>query len=224
MSAVGNVIRAEWFRLLHKRRLYLLAGLYWLLLPLIVLVVAVIIYANVGGSFVNQEGELDAIFQAVASPFGMVRLMLAGPAFMSPTFYIIAVTIIAALLIGDERTQNMWKTVLVVQPDRWAVMTGKVVTAMLVLGALLLGGAVAGLLFGTVGSLLLPVSFATGTWGSLALSYLVQWLQLLAPVLLAFLLIGGAFRGVRCGACPLPTASTRGHLHGHKHRARTQTS
>ena len=184
-----NVARAEWFKLWRKRRIYILAGLYWVIAPILILVVARIIFGNVGGSFVNEEGIVDATMQELTSPFGLARLLLVGPGYMSPTFYIVCVTLIAALLIGDERSQNMWKTVLVVQPNRVAVLTGKVIVAMLALGVLLFGAALAGGLFGAVGTLFLPTAVGGGAWGELLGLFLLQWAFLLAPVLLAFLLI-----------------------------------
>lgn len=189
MNAVLNVVRAEWFKVWRKRRLYLLAGLYWLIAPILILVVARVIFGNVGGSFVNQDGIVDATLQQLTSPYGLARLLLVGPGYMSPTFYIVCVTLVAALLIGDERSQNMWKTVLVVQPNRVAVLAGKVIVAMLALGVLQFGAALAGALFGAVGALFLPTTVSGGAWGELLGLYFIQWAFMLAPVLLAFLLI-----------------------------------
>ncbi len=184
-----NVVRAEWFKMWRKRRVYVLAALYWVVLPVLVLIVARTLFVNLGDSFANDAGTVDGAMQQLASPFGMARLMLVGPSFMSPTFYIVAVTLVAALLIGDERSQNMWKTVLVVQPSRVAVISGKIVVAMLTLGTLLLGAALSGALFGALGTLFLPTAVGGGEWASLIGLYLTQWAFLLAPVLLAFLLI-----------------------------------
>lgn len=188
MNALANVIRAETFKVLRKRRLYILAALYWFLLPVLVLVVARVVHVNLAGSFANDGGTVDQGLQLFASPVGIARLALAGPAFTSPTLYIVAVTLLAALLIGDERSQNMWKTVLVVQPKRWAVLAGKIVVMMGALAALMLGAAVFGFLFGAVGTTFLPTDFS-GAWPPLVGLYLLQLAQLLAPVLLAFLLI-----------------------------------
>lgn len=189
MSAVLNVVRAEWFKVTHKRRMYILAGLLWVVLPVLALVIARIIFANLGSSFVNEQGDVDTIMQQLVGPFGMARLLLVGPGYMSPTFYIVAVTLVAAMLIGDERSQNMWKTVLVVQPSRVAVMTGKVIVAMLALGVLMLGALVFGALFGALGTLFLPTTISGGAWSSLLGYYIIQWAFLLAPVMLAFLFI-----------------------------------
>lgn len=189
MSAVLNVVSAEWYKVTRKRRLYILAGLLWVIIPVLALIIARIIFANFGSSFINEQGDVDAIMQQLVGPFGMARLLLVGPGYMSPTFYIVAVTLVAALLIGDERSQNMWKTVLVVQPSRVAVLTGKVIVAMLALGALMLGAMASGALFGAIGTLFLPTTIAGGEWGTLLGYYLTQWAFLLAPVMLAFLLI-----------------------------------
>lgn len=189
MRAVLLTVRAEWFRVWRKKRLYLLAGLYWLLLPALALLIARAVNANLRGAFADQGGGAEALLQALASPFGLARVMLTAPALMSPSFYLICVTLIAAVLIGDERSHGMWKNVLVVQPSRWAVLTGKALTAMLCLGVLLLGACLAGALFGLLGGSLLSVSATGGEWGALIPLYLAQWAFLVTPVLLAFLLI-----------------------------------
>lgn len=188
LASIANVVRAEGFKVLRKRRVYVLAALYWVVLPVLVLVTARVLHVNLAGSFANDVGSVDQALQTFASPFGMVQVALAGPAFMSPTMYIVAVALVAALLIGDERSQNMWKTVLVVQPNRWAVLIGKIAVAMGTLGALMAGGALAGAAFGAIGTTFLPTTFA-GAWGSVLGLYLMQWAMLLAPVLFAFLMV-----------------------------------
>ncbi len=193
-----NVIRAETFKVLRKRRLYVLAGLLWVLLPVLALVVARVLFVNLSRSFANEAGTIDQALQAFASPLGLARVALAGPAYTSPTLYIVAVTLIAALLIGDERSQNMWKTVLVLQPARWAVMTGKVVVAMATLAALMAGAGISGFLFGALGTTFLPTQFGEfgGDWLALVALYAQQAAHLLAPVLLAFLFITVVRSGV----------------------------
>lgn len=188
MNAVLNVMRAETFKLLRKRRLYILAGLYWVVLPVLTIVVARVLHVNLADSFINETQGVDLLAQELASPFGLARVALVAPAFMSPTFFIVAATLLAALFVGDERSQNMWKTVLVVQPKRWAVMVGKVAVALGAMGALLFGAGLSGVLLGTVASTFLPTNFA-GAWGHLLGLYASQWLFFLAPLLLAFLLI-----------------------------------
>ncbi len=188
MSQFCNVVRAEAFKLVRKRRLYVLAGLYWVILPVLALVVARVLYTTLSGSFADDGTAVDQTLQLFASPLGLVRLALVGPAYTSPTLYIVAVTLVAALLIGDERSQNMWKTVLAVQPSRVAVMCGKVFVALASLAALMVGAAVSGFLFGLVGTTFLPTRLG-GDWLPLVGLYALQAAQLLAPVLLAFLLI-----------------------------------
>lgn len=187
-AAIVHVTRAEAFKTLRQRRVYVLAALYWVVLPILVLVTARVLHVNLARSFANEVGNVDQALQMFASPFGMVQVALAGPAYMSPTLYIVAVALVAALLIGDERSQHMWKSVLVVQPDRWAVLIGKVAVAMGTLGALMLGAAASGFLFGAIGTTFLPTTFA-GAWGEIAGLYLLQWAMLLAPTLFAFLMV-----------------------------------
>lgn len=188
MNAVVNVIRAEIFKALRKRRTFVLAGLLWILLPALTLIAGNIVHVNVGGSFVDESGIVGSGIQQLASPYGIARVGLVGPAFLSPTFYIIIIALFAALLIGEERSQNMWKTTLVAQPARLQVLAGKVVVAMIFLGVMLLGSFVFGVLFGALGTLFLPTTFA-GAWGELLGLYALQWLFGLAAVLFSFLMI-----------------------------------
>ena len=188
MTATVNVIRAELFKAMRKRRTYVLAGLQWLLLPALVLIVGNILHVNLSGSFVDESGIVGSGVQQIASPYGIARIGLVGPAFLSPTFYIIVIALFAALLIGEERSQNMWKTTLVAQPARLSVLAGKFVVAMILFGVLMLGAFVAGVLFGTLGTLFLPTTFA-GAWGQLLGLYALQWLLGAAAVAFSFLMI-----------------------------------
>ncbi len=187
MSAVLATVRAETFKLLRKRRIYVLAFLYWLLLPAIALLVGRLLFTNLK-EFEREGLPVTDLVQSLFSPHGLASIALAGPAYMSPTAYIFGVVLLAALFMGEERGQNMWKTVLVVQPDRTAVLTGKVVVAMGALLALMLGAFVSSILFGTLGMAFLPTDLS-GDWLGLLALYLWQWAHLLAAVLLAFLLV-----------------------------------
>lgn len=188
MNAFLAVLRAETFKVARKKRVYVLAALYWLLLPVLALIVARILDTNLSASFANEVGSIDQALQALFSPVGLGTLALMAPSFVSPSLYMVAIVLLAALLIGDERSQNMWKTVLVVQPDRVAVMAGKVCVAMGALAVLMAGALVSSLLFGALGTTFLPTTFA-GDWAGLLGLFAVQWLFLLAPVLLSFLLV-----------------------------------
>ncbi len=188
MKSLLHVIDAEVFKLLRKRRSYLLASLWWLLLPALTLIIGAVVNSNMGQSFLNQEGIVNNVVQAIASPFGIAQVALTGPAFLSPPFYIIVVALFAALLIGEERGHHMWKTVLVAQPARWAVLYGKLAVAMLAVGVLMAGALLFGVVFGAVGTLFLPTDFS-GAWGSLIGLYLLQWLFAAALVAFAFLMV-----------------------------------
>lgn len=188
MSALGSVIRAELFKAVRKRRTYILAALWWVLLPALLLIVGRVVQVNVSGSFVEENVPVRDLVQLIAAPFGISRLALTLPALVSPSFYIIVISLLAALFIGEERSQNMWKTVLVAQPKRLAVLAGKFVVAMLILGVYLLGAYLSGLVFGAVGTLFLPTDFG-GDWLGLASLYGLQWLYAVGGMSFAFLMI-----------------------------------
>src|SRR5690554_6232519 len=118
----------------------------------------------------------------------MVRLALLGPAYMSPSYYMIIIALFAALLIGEERSQNMWKTTLVAQPNRTAVFVGKFLVAWLMFAVLVVGAMLSGVLLGAVGTLFLPTDFS-GAWGSLFPAAALQILFAVAAIAFAFLMI-----------------------------------
>lgn len=188
MSAFLNVVEAEMFKAVRKKRTYILAGLLWLLLPTLVLIIGRILQVNLSGSFVDEAVSVESILQTVASPFGIARISLMLPALSSPTYYIIVISLLAALFIGEERNQNMWKTTLVAQPNRLAVLFGKFTVAIILFGALLLGSYLVSFLFGAIGMIYLPTSFA-GEWLSLLGLYGLQWLFGVAAMFFAFLMI-----------------------------------
>ena len=188
MNGLFNVIRAELFKAVRKRRTYLIAGLMWLVVPLLLLLIGWILQSRVAGTFADETVSVQEIVQLIASPVAITRnnLMLLG--LLSPSLLIIVIALLAALFIGEERSQNMWKTVLTAQPNRLTVLTGKLIAAMTVFGVLLLGSYVSGLIFGSIGMIFLPTSFGVD-WLNLAGLYGLQWLFGLTAMLFAFLLI-----------------------------------
>ncbi len=189
MNAVINVVRAELMKVFSKRRTYILAGLYWLLMPIILLLVGRVILINLGGSFLEGEGvPVDSLLATVASPFGMARLAILGPAYLNPSFYLIIVALFAALLIGEERSQNMWKTTLVAQPSRLAVYVGKFLVAWLAFAVLVAGALVATFLFGALGTTFLPTDFS-GDWLGLLGTAGLQVLFAAAGIAFGFLMV-----------------------------------
>ena len=187
---LANVIRAELFKTFRKRRTYILAGFMWVLIPALLLLVGWILQTRVGDTFIDSEEafSVNQIVNLVASPAAITRngLLLLGN--LSPSLLIIIVSLIAALLIGEERANNMWKTVLTAEPNRITVLIGKLVTAMTVLAVLFAGSFLAGPLFGGVGTLFLPTTFG-GDWLELLGLYGLQWLFGLSAMLFAFLII-----------------------------------
>lgn len=188
MNALLATMRAEAFKTVRKRRTYVIAGLWWVLLPLLTLIVARVLYVNVSESFMQGSGGVTEMVQALASPYGLARVALTGPAFVTPSFYIITVALLAALYIGEERNLSMWKTTLVAQPARLAVLWGKMLVAMLVLAVLMLGALAAGVAFGWAGTLFLPTD-GSGAWSDLLGLYGLQWLNAFGAMSFAFLVL-----------------------------------
>jgi ABC-type transport system involved in multi-copper enzyme maturation permease subunit len=192
MNALTNVINAELFKTLRKRRVFVLAGLLWIILPVILLIVGVVMRNTLGDTFAdgNEAFPVDVqqTIQEIASPFGIARLMLMLPTFMSPTFYIIIIALLAALFMGEERNQNMWKTTLVAQPNRLAVLFGKFIVTFLIFGAILLGSYLSSILFGAIGTTFLQTNFS-GDWLGLFRLYMLQWLFSIAAIFFALLMV-----------------------------------
>ena len=188
MNAFANVVQAELFKVVRKKRTYILAGLWWIVGPVLALIAGRVVQTNLAGSFVESDLSVQNVVQAFASPYGVARIALALPALISPTYYIIVLSLLGALFIGEERSQNMWKTVLVAQPNRLAVLAGKFTVAMLTFGVILFGAGLSGFLFGALGTTFLPTTFA-GDWGGLFGLYTLQWLYSVAGMMFAFLMI-----------------------------------
>ena len=103
MNALGNVISAEMFKAVRKKRTYILAALLWIVVPVITLIVGRVLLNTLSTDFVDNSSPVGAeeIVQAIASPFGIATVGLLLPALLSPTFYIIVVSLLAALFIGE---------------------------------------------------------------------------------------------------------------------------
>ncbi len=190
MTALLNVMNAELFKAVRKKRTYIMAGLLWVLLPILVLIVGRILFTTFATEFVDNSSPITAAdaVQVVASPFGIARIGLMLPALLSPPFYILVIALLAALFIGEERSQNMWKTSLVAQPNRWAVLFGKFFVAMILYGVLLFGMYLLSFVYGGIGMLFLPTTFS-GDWLNLLGLYTLQWLFGTAAMFFAFLMI-----------------------------------
>lgn len=190
MSALMNVIQAELFKAVRKKRTYVMTALLWVLLPVLILIVGRVLLVTLGTDFVDNSSPIGAadVVQIVASPFGIARIGLMLPALLSPPFYILVVALLAALFIGEERSQNMWKTTLVAQPNRLAVLFGKFIVAMVIFGVILFGMYLLSFVYGAIGMLFLPTNFS-GEWLSLLGLYALQWLFGIAAMSFAFLMI-----------------------------------
>lgn len=182
-----NVVRAELFKALRKRRTYGAAAFLWGLVPALLVFIGWLLDTRLGTTFLDDGTSVGLLVQTVASPAGIVRngLVLLGNSAPLPLFMVIVV-LFTALLFGEEHAHNMWKTVFTASPHRLSVLFGKLAAAMLLLGGLMLGMFAAGTLWGALGMTFLPTTFA-GDWGALAGLYALQWALGLAAFAFAFL-------------------------------------
>ena len=184
MTGLFNVVRAELFKATHKRRIYFFAALAWILPAVILLIIAYLAHARIN---IDDGGITEEIIKFLASPIGIARInliLLINFAF----FLILLIALLSTLFIGEERNQKMWKTVLVAEPNRFTVLVGKIITAMLLLFFLFLGCFLSAVAFGGIGTLFLPTQFF-GDWLPLVKFYFLQWLFTLTMLLFGFLMV-----------------------------------
>ena len=182
MIGLFNVVRAELFKARCKRRIYVFATLAWIL-PAVIL----LINAYRANTVINIGGDVlrETTVNLLASPIAIARANLILLMFF---FLVIIIALLATLFIGEERSQKMWKTVLVAEPNRFTVLLGKIIAAMLLLFCLFLGCFLSGVIFGFLGTLFLPTQFS-GDWLPIVKLYSLQWLFTLTMLLFAFLMV-----------------------------------
>ncbi len=184
MTGLFNVIRAELFKARRKRRIYVFAALAWILPAVILLLIAYIAHTRIN---IDDGGATQEIIKFLAAPITIARINLI--LMINFVFFlIIVIALLSTLFIGEERNQKMWKTVLVAEPNRFTVLLGKIITAMLLLFFLFLGCLLSGVVFGYLGTLFLPTEFS-GDWLPVVKIYATQWLFTLTMLLFGFLMV-----------------------------------
>lgn len=185
------VIQAELFKSFRKKRTYIFAAMLWFIVPIIMLATAYFTNQNLSTDFINDTvGSDDAVLEVVksiASPEMMSRVTLVLSTHFA-SFLTLVIAALAALLVGEERSQKMWKTTLIAQPHRVSVMLGKVISAMLILLFLFAGAIIVNVLLGAIGTVFLPSSLA-GDWTEVIKFYAIQWAYCLPIVLFSFLMM-----------------------------------
>ncbi len=184
MIGLFNVIRAELFKATRKRRVYVFASLAWIVPAVILLLIAYVAHTRI---VLDDGGATQEIVKFLAAPLTIAHVnlyLLINFVF----FLVIVIALLSALFIGEERNQKMWKTVLVAEPNRFTVLLGKVITAMLLLFFLFLGCLLSGVIFGFLGTLFLPTEFS-GNWLPLIKLYGLQWSFTLTMLLFGFLMV-----------------------------------
>ena len=187
MNHIINVMRAELFKAARKRRTYIFAAMAWLISPAILLTIGIVTDINIAQQDFEGAEIAATVINALASPVGMARINLVLMVYFAG-FLTIVLALIAALFMGEERSQNMWKTVLVAQPNRVQTLCGKILSGMILMFFFFLGSILSALLIGGIGTFFLPTSFQ-GDWGSLLGLYALQWSYCLAMLLFAYLMV-----------------------------------
>lgn len=182
MSAFFAIITAELFKVSRRKRLMLLASLYWIVLPVILLLVTPTLRSAVTDAFSGSR----VLMQALASPYGLTQIGAGVGGYASPSLYLVIVAVVASALLGDEARFSTWKSLLVLQPRRLSVLFGKIVAGHVVVFFILLGNLLGSIAVAGVGTFWLETTFA-GNWSTLLWRLVLQWLFLLTPLIFAFL-------------------------------------
>lgn len=180
-----EMIAAEIFKASRKKRFWVLLAFFILVAPLLQLVSAAFVSSRVSGSGLADGTTINTAINQIASPYNMARNSLGG---LFQLMLLPVVAIMAIFLVGEERTFKMWKTILVANPDRVRVIGAKFIAGMLLLAAIIFGGLLGSLVFGTLATVAGLSSGFGGEWGSLVALHFLQWLVLAAPLALGFLI------------------------------------
>lgn len=184
MNAVMGVVLAELFRMSRRKRLLLLASVYWVVVPLILLLVTPTLRSALTDVFSGSR----VLLQTLASPFGLAATGTGLGGYASPSLYFVIVAVIATAMIGDDYRFSTWKSTFVLQPRRGAVLAGKLIAGHLVVLSVLLGNLLGSVVLGGLGTLWLGTTFA-GNWSVLITKLLLQWLFLFAPLTFSYLVV-----------------------------------
>ena len=182
-----EMIRAELFKASRKKRTWMLIALSSLGSPLLQFISAAFVASRVLGTVADQGATVATTLEQIASPFNMARNTLAASSTL-PFILLTLVAVFAVLLVGEERTFKMWKTILVANPNRMQVLAAKFLSAMILLFLVIFGGLLGSLLFGGLAMLLGYSKGASGNWLELIGIHGLQWLALAAPLMMGFLI------------------------------------
>lgn len=180
-----EMIAAEIFKASRKKRFWVLLAFFILVAPALQLISAAFVSSRVAGSAFDNGTTVATAINQIASPYNMARNSLGG---LFQLMLLPVVAVMAIFLVGEERTFKMWKTILVANPDRVRVITAKFVSGMLLLAAVIFGGLLGSLVFGTLATVAGLSSGFGGDWGALVALHFLQWAVLAAPLALGFLI------------------------------------
>jgi ABC-type transport system involved in multi-copper enzyme maturation permease subunit len=182
---VLEMIAAEIFKASRKKRFWVLLAFFILVAPAFQLISAAFVSRSVAGGGLADGNTINTAINQISSPYNMARNSLGG---LFQLMLLPVVAVMAIFLVSEERTFKMWKTILVANPDRIRVITAKFISGMLILAAVIFGGLLGSLVFGTLSTLVGLSSGFDGDWGAMVAMHFLQWLVLAAPLALGFLI------------------------------------
>ena len=183
---IFRVMLAELRKARFKKRFWILAIIMGVLVPLLQVLTAYFVTRSVDGSSLDSGGNISsAIAQQAATAYSLTRNFL-GAAL--PFFVLPISAIVGSFLIGEERGYKMWKVILVAQPNRPGVLTGKFLAGLVLLSILILSAALSSALIGFLANAVLFQIPLEGDWGTLLPLLLLQCVVVAAPLALSMLL------------------------------------
>lgn len=175
---------AELFRVVRRRRVWIILAILGLVVPAITLAVAKFVDTRVGGTFIDADGMVTRTVDAFTGPFGLASNNLLG---VWAVIYLVLPLVAANLLIAEDRGLKTWKVILPAQPNRARVLAGKFIAAFALVALWFVGGGAIAALVGLFSGPLLGLPGAGGDWADLAARYGAQLLLLTGPLLLGFM-------------------------------------
>lgn len=182
--SIFSIVLAELYKISRRRGLILLGAVYWLLVPTVLLLVTPTLRSAIADVFSGSR----VLMQTLASPFGLATVGTGIGGYSSPSLFFVIVAVVAIALIGDDTRFSTWKSTLVLQPRRFAVLFGKLIAGHLIVLLVLLGNVLGSIIVGGIGTTYLGTTFE-GDWTFLLQQVFLQWIFLLTPLIFAFLVV-----------------------------------
>jgi ABC-type transport system involved in multi-copper enzyme maturation permease subunit len=180
------MIGAELRKTYHKKRFWVFLVLMAIVIPLGILALGLVGKTQAGGTFVDQQNNVQLVVNEISGPYTLARNMVA---ITLPALLLFLVATFSIFLIGEDRSLKMWKVIFTSGRQRIEVFAARFFAGMAIFGILLGASFVGSVTVGAIGGLAgITTSGFEGDWGTLIGIYLLQWLVMAAPLTLGFFL------------------------------------